>query len=49
VLYYATIEPTVQVVRLIVMLVSAAVLTAGGSVLLARSLRRSGALDAFPA
>ncbi len=48
VLYYATIEPTVQVVRLAVMLVSAAVLAAGGSVLLARSLRRSGVLDGFP-
>jgi energy-coupling factor transport system substrate-specific component len=48
VLYYATIEPAVQVVRLVVMLVSAGVLTAGGSILLARSLRRSGALDGFP-
>lgn len=48
VLYYATIEPTVQVVRLVVMLLSAALLTAGGSVLLTRSLRRSGVLDGFP-
>jgi energy-coupling factor transport system permease protein len=48
VLYYATIEPTVQAVRLAVMLVSAVLLTAGGSVLLARSLRRSGVLDGFP-
>ena len=48
VLYYPTIEPAVQVVRLVVMLISAAVLTAGGSILLARSLRRSGALDGFP-
>lgn len=49
VLYYPTIEPTVQVVRLVAMLLSAAVITAGGSLLLYRSLRRSGALDGFPA
>jgi energy-coupling factor transport system permease protein len=49
VLYYAAIEPTVQLVRLVVMLISAAVIAAGGSVLLARSLRRSGVLDGFPA
>jgi len=49
VLYYADIEPTIQVVRLVVMLISAAVIAAGGSVLLARSLRRSGVLDGFPA
>ncbi len=48
VLYYSDIEPTIQVVRLIVMLISAAVITAGGSVLLARSLRRAGVLDGFP-
>jgi energy-coupling factor transport system substrate-specific component len=48
VLYYAAVEPTVQFARLAVMLISAAILTAGGSILLARSLRRSGALDGFP-
>ena len=48
VLYYAAVEPTVQFARLAVMLISAAVLAAGGSILLARSLRRSGALDGFP-
>ena len=48
VLYYAAIEPTVQVVRLVVMVISAGVIAAGGSVLLARSLRRSGVLDGFP-
>jgi energy-coupling factor transport system substrate-specific component len=48
VLYYADIEPTVQVVRLVVMVISAAVIAAGGSVLLVRSLRRSGVLDGFP-
>ncbi len=48
VLYYPTIEPTVQLFRLVVMVISAAVVAAGGSVLLARSLRRSGVLDGFP-
>ena len=49
VLYYPTVEPTIQAVRLVAMLLSAAIITAGGSVLLARSLRRSGVLDGFPA
>jgi len=48
VLYYPTIDPDVQVVRLVAMLVSAAVIAAGGSLLLYRSLRRSGVLDGFP-
>jgi energy-coupling factor transport system substrate-specific component len=48
VLYYPTIEPTVQAFRLVVMVISAAVVAAGGSVLLVRSLRRSGVLDGFP-
>jgi len=48
VLYYSDIEPTVQGVRLIAMLISAAVIAAGGSILLARSLRRTGVLDGFP-
>ena len=48
VLYYADIEPAVQVVRLVVMVISAAFIAAGGSVLLVRSLRRSGVLDGFP-
>ena len=49
VLYYPTVDPTVQAFRLVVMLLSAAVIAAGGSLLLARSLRRSGVLDGFPA
>ena len=49
VLYYSDIGPTIQVVRLVVMLISAAAIAAGGSVLLARSLRRTGVLDGFPA
>jgi energy-coupling factor transport system substrate-specific component len=48
VLYYPAVEPAIQFARLAVMLISAAILTAGGSILLARSLRRSGALDGFP-
>jgi energy-coupling factor transport system substrate-specific component len=48
VLYYSDIEPSVQVVRIVVMVISASVIAAGGSVLLARSLRRSGVLDGFP-
>ena len=48
VLYYPTIEPTIQSFRLAVMVLSAAVIAAGGSVLLARSLRRTGVLDGFP-
>jgi energy-coupling factor transport system substrate-specific component len=48
VLYYPTIEPAIQFFRLAVMVTSAAVIAAGGSVLLARSLRRSGVLDGFP-
>ena len=49
VLNYPTVDPTIQAVRLVAMLLSAAVITAGGSLLLARSLRRSGVLDGFPA
>ena len=49
VLYYPTVDPTIQAVRLVAMLLSAAIITAGGSLLLARSLRRSGVLDGFPA
>ena len=48
VLYYPTIDTNVQVVRLAAMTLSAAVIAAGGSLLLYRSLRRSGVLDGFP-
>jgi energy-coupling factor transport system substrate-specific component len=48
VIYYSDVEPAVQLVRIVVMVISAAVIAAGGSVLLARSLRRSGVLDGFP-
>jgi len=48
VIYYPTVDPAVQAFRLVVMVVSAAVIAAGGSVLLVRSLRRTGVLDGFP-
>jgi energy-coupling factor transport system substrate-specific component len=48
VLYYPTVETDVQVIRLVAMLLSAAVIATGGSVLLYRSLRRTGVLDGFP-
>ena len=48
VLYYPTLDTDVQVLRLVAMVVSAAVIAAGGSLLLYRSLRLSGVLDGFP-
>jgi energy-coupling factor transport system permease protein len=48
VLYYAAVDPLIQVLRGVAMAVSAVVLVAGGSVLLARSLRRTGVLQGFP-
>jgi energy-coupling factor transport system substrate-specific component len=47
-LYYAATDAAVQVLRGLMMGISAAVIVAGGSVLLARSLRRSGVLQGFP-
>jgi energy-coupling factor transport system permease protein len=49
VLYYPEVDTTVQFVRVVAMIVSAAVIAAGGTVLLVRSLRRSGVLEGFPA
>ncbi len=48
VLYYADTDVTIQLLRGIAMLISAAIVTAGGSVLLARALRRTGVLEGFP-
>ena len=48
VLYYAAVDTTVQVLRAVAMIVSAAVIAAGGSIILVRSLRRTGVLDGFP-
>jgi energy-coupling factor transport system substrate-specific component len=48
VLYYATVDITIQVVRLVFMAVSAVVIVAGGSVALHRSLKSAGVLEGFP-
>jgi energy-coupling factor transport system substrate-specific component len=48
ILYYATIDPTLQVARGVLMAISAVVIAAIGSMLLARSLREAGALEGFP-
>ncbi len=48
VLYYATVDPTVQVIRFAFMAVSAVVIVAGGSVALHRSLKRAGVFEGFP-
>ena len=48
VLYYAAIDPVIQLLRGGAMAISAVVIVAYGSVLLARSLRRSGVLQGFP-
>jgi energy-coupling factor transport system substrate-specific component len=46
--YYPTIDPTIQVVRLVFMAISAVVIVAGGSVALYRSLKTAGVLEGFP-
>jgi energy-coupling factor transport system permease protein len=48
VIYYPGVDPTIQLLRAAAMVISAALVAAGGSVLLARSLRRTGVLDGFP-
>ena len=48
VLYYAEVDPVVQVVRFVFMAISAVVIVAGGSVVLHRSLKRAGVLEGFP-
>jgi energy-coupling factor transport system permease protein len=48
VLYYPEVDSSVQVVRGVAMAISAVVIVAGGSVALARSLRRAGVLEGFP-
>jgi energy-coupling factor transport system substrate-specific component len=49
VLYYPAFAFELQVARGVLMAVSALVFVAGGSVLLARALRRAGVLEGFPA
>ena len=41
-------DPTIQVIRLVFMAISAVVIVAGGSVALHRSLKRAGVLEGFP-
>lgn len=48
IVWYPTVDQTVQLLRGIAMVISAALIAAGGSILLARSLRRTGVLDGFP-
>ena len=48
VLYYPETDTTIQLVRGVAMVISAAVIVAGGTVLLTRSLRRAGVLEGFP-
>jgi energy-coupling factor transport system substrate-specific component len=49
VLYYAATSLELQLVRGVLMAISAIVLVAGGSVLLERALRRAGVLEGFKA
>jgi energy-coupling factor transport system substrate-specific component len=49
VVYYADASLEVQLVRGVLMGISAAVIAAGGSMLLVRALRRTGVLEGFPA
>lgn len=48
VLYYAEVDVTLQLVRGLLMAISAVVIVAGGTVALARSLRQAGVLEGFP-
>ena len=48
-IYYADADFTLQVLRAVVMAVSALVIVTGGSVLLERALRRAGVLEGFAA
>jgi energy-coupling factor transport system substrate-specific component len=48
VVYFPTADPTIQVIRLVFMAISAVVIVAGGSVALHRSLKSAGVLEGFP-
>jgi energy-coupling factor transport system substrate-specific component len=48
VVWYPTVDPTIQLVRGLFMAISAVVIVAGGSVALHRSLKRAGVLEGFP-
>ena len=47
-IYYATVDPLIQIVRGVAMGISAVVFVAGGSVALHRALKRAGVLEGFP-
>ena len=47
-LYYAEVDPVLQIVRGVAMGISAIVIVAGGSVAIHRSLKRAGVLEGFP-
>jgi energy-coupling factor transport system substrate-specific component len=47
-LYYAGTDTTIQLVRGLMMAISAVIIAAGGTVLLTRSLRSAGVLEGFP-
>lgn len=48
IIWYPTIDPTIQIVRGVFMAISAVVIVAGGSILLHRALKRAGVLEGFP-
>ena len=48
-IYYADVSLEVQLLRGLMMAISAIVIVAGGSVVLTRALRRAGVLEGFPA
>src|SRR4029078_12268620 len=47
-IYYATVDPLIQIIHGIPDTVSAVVIVAGGSVALHRALKRAGVLEGFP-
>ena len=47
-LYYPTISLELQLLRGLMMAISAVVIVAGGSVVLVRALRQAGVLEGFP-
>ena len=47
-LYYTDVSLELQLVRGLMMAISAVVIVAGGSVVLVRALRQAGVLEGFP-
>ena len=48
IVWYAAIDPGIQIARGVFMAISAVVIVAGGSIALHRSLKRAGVLEGFP-